>query len=413
MNFFQKPFKTGILITLCLLNACAKNKDEQADPRGIEDRPPHPVIVGSLESNVQELANEEFFAKSKCGERFKDPILAIAREIDRRQPEILKISQRPTKETENRYHNIKIGHLTVRELKNPMAPKEGWQSVKGGWAEIIQLYDIIKSSPTNDYWVQLDSHFRGHLVDEQDFYIYGKNSYLDKDSPSLVEELLKIVETCNQDPNCETPRLDRLKEFINSQPYYSHFVGRINSATERSAKRALIARFEKRLIADHSIFAFRKNETVLRNNREEFLLPLDGSVFQGIEPLVENIITEIWKEPALNAGELTPKGALKIQWTSGLPNAFRFQLSPEQGRAYVDRGEKIIQIFANPRKTTFAHEIGHVLGLPDNYFTVLNYEACEYTQWYREDDVMSNHERVRFALPEHWEKFRKHYPIGN
>jgi hypothetical protein len=409
MNSLFRPVLALGLVGFVLLNSCAKN-EEEADPRGIENRPDHGQITGSLENNALELTSDEYFIESKCGQKSKDTILTIARELDRRQPEILAISQKPVDESSSRFRNVKLGHFNIRELKSPKLPEKGWLSEKTSWQELKNLYESIQQTPTNSNWATLDSWFRSIIWDDQSFYLYGKNSFLDKDSPPMVAQLLQLVSACQLNADCETLELGNLEPFVKAQPYYHYFHLKLANAEDKEAKRAVIARFERRLKADNRSTGFTPNELVVRNSQEEFLLPLDGKVFAGIESLIEKIIADIWQEPNGNAIAGSPAGKLKILWTESEPKAFRFVLSPEQGRAFVSYDEKIIQIFANPRKTTFAHEIGHVLGLKDNYFTVWNEETCEYTSWYREDDVMSDHE-VGLTLPEHWEQLRQHYSL--
>jgi hypothetical protein len=55
-----------------------------------------------------------------------------------------------------------------------------------------------------------------------------------------------------------------------------------------------------------------------------------------------------------------------------------------------------------------AHEIGHVLGFRDNYFTVWRNDICGYEYQSREDDLMSNSDKG-LVLPEHWEELARHY----
>ena len=102
-----------------------------------------------------------------------------------------------------------------------------------------------------------------------------------------------------------------------------------------------------------------------------------------------------------------------MEWSNEtLSSLFRFILEPEAGgRAYVSRIDSLVHLFPRGTSDTFQHEMGHVLGFKDNYYTVWAPGACSYREEGNEADIMSNGGTGR-VLDTHWEQLDRQYPVA-
>ncbi len=102
--------------------------------------------------------------------------------------------------------------------------------------------------------------------------------------------------------------------------------------------------------------------------------------------------------------------ALSVRWTedaiaaTGLEGfaPYGIFLAGPGERSYVSDGDRSVNLAFPLRDSTLAHEVGHVLGLADNYHTTWDEKRCRYVVESRPSDLMSS-SKTGVALREHWE----------
>jgi hypothetical protein len=102
---------------------------------------------------------------------------------------------------------------------------------------------------------------------------------------------------------------------------------------------------------------------------------------------------------------------IRLNWAVG-PEAYRVKAHFQSGRSYVNHREKILVIANFSWVRTVAHELGHILGFDDHYYSVWNARNCYYTQESRLSDLMSNSEQGEVTA-RHWALLDKAYPFEN
>jgi hypothetical protein len=152
-------------------------------------------------------------------------------------------------------------------------------------------------------------------------------------------------------------------------------------------------------------YQFRRNEHMFRRDGDSYVLPLNAGVFTGLTAEIQAYIEGAWSS-ALGKN-------VKVEWRDlgSNPPLFRFLYRSTIGeRAYVSPSDRTINLFPNSSNSTVAHEIGHVIGFRDTYYTVWDEKNCRYMNQYREDDIMSQHQ-TGLVLSDHWQKLEAEYPL--
>lgn len=270
---------------------------------------------------------------------------------------------------------------------------------------MIAEYQKIKGTSTDLNWRWLNASARGVLLDDLGRVVDGWNYGLGKDSAPSLQALRDALVKCEADADCADPDFTSVATFLGEQPYYDVYVNTIKARTDKTEKREWVDRFLKRVNAELKSYEFVRNDLMLRQDGDHYVLPLAAGAFYGFTDQIQGYIEAAW---ASAAGK-----KVKVEWRNpeSSPLLFRFLYRDAVGeRAYVMRNERTINLFPSSYNTTVAHEIGHVIGFKDNYFTVWDEKNCRYENQSREDDIMST-SRSGSVLPEHWEKLEQEYPL--
>lgn len=383
---------------LVLLSSCAKDKEPNDE---IIERPVHRVLEGSIEDNVLKVQNDPW--AGECEKSIRDIQIEMARELDRRQAEIAAISPPPSGGVEVK--KIQLGSMTLLNGAKSPITVTGWTSYYSSWNEIIADYQKIKETPTDLNWRWLNSAVRGVLLDDVGRVVDGWNYGIGKDSAPALRSLRDVLVKCEADANCGDPDFTSVATFLSEQPYYKVYLNAIKVRTDKTEKREWVSRFIKRVNVELKSYEFVRNDLMLRQDSDHYVLPLGAGAFYGFTEEIQAFIETAW------ASATGIK--VKVEWRNpeSSPLLFRFLYRDAVGeRAYVMRNERTINLFPSSYNTTVAHEIGHVIGFKDNYFTVWDEKNCRYENQSREDDIMSS-SRSGNVLPEHWEKLQQEYPV--
>jgi hypothetical protein len=356
------------------------------------------VLEGSLESNVEKNLKSEL--ASECDRTWGSKALEIARALDSRQSEISKMleSQPPS----NFYRRVPLPPTYAREWIGKIETKPGWQEDAENWEDIYNAYLTIKDHPTDLFWGYLNTNARSIISDDHDRLEGYSNVYFDKDAIPRMEKIVQEIGSCIEAVDCATFTLSPDEEaFVKVIASYSSYWQQIQQQADPSKKRESAKAFTEQMKSDLTTLGFRVNKSVSMKNGE-LILPLDPGPFSVSTELLSKTIESIWNSESLK---------LKIQWTSSntTPDIFRILLGDTPGeRAFVQRYDKTVHLFPNVRLKSIAHEIGHVLGFKDHYYTVWHPEKCGYITQSNAEDLMSDSD-TGVVTPEEWSELKTRY----
>lgn len=162
-----------------------------------------------------------------------------------------------------------------------------------------------------------------------------------------------------------------------------------------------ILRGRKYLSPENTEHMFRPNRSVSRVGKD-FVVRLDPGEFKGAEKKLEKIFGQAWASQGRR---------VKIRWVENDPDAYRMKAHFRSSRSFVSHQEKAMVIANFAWTLTLAHELGHILGFADHYYTVWHDRNCYYTQESRLSDLMSDSKEGRITA-EHWAILDAAYPSG-
>lgn len=398
---YSAPMKSQLLVLslsglIATLSACGKH-----------DEPSH-FEVGQREYKEALLPLIEKFEKAEhlgpCDRKLLPKMKEMAIALDARKEQIDAYAQ--SLPLSDKYRRVKVGPLVVRELKVPPVPREGWQSDRYGWNEYIRNYEEALKQGDNSDWAFLNRVIRGIIVNDEDRIVYGMAYNLDHDFPGELRRIRGIVQTCAQRPDCKTVEMTSAEfAWLRARTDYPDTVDQahdpvLNPATYSQRLRALLN------IIDYELSAYdvtaRRNQAVTRKG-DILTLPLYVTEpFANVTKELAGYIEPLWTSDRLK---------LKIDWKFELSDlVFKVLLGEGQGaRSMVSRRRKEIVFYSDLRERTFPHEIGHVLGFPDRYFSIWHEESCEYEDQTNEQDLMSD-SSLGSVTAESWEELLQAYP---
>jgi hypothetical protein len=392
MNEFRGPSKQMSFTLLALLlwaTGCGNQAHDTISS--------HHAITGSLESKLSKILENQW--AEACDRVWGDKALEVARALDTRENEIKKVLESiPTSED---YRQVPLPPTYAREAIVKFKSTPGWNEYSESWSNIYQEYLKIKDQPTQYKWVNLNTSVRSILADDTN-RIGGTNVYLDRISAPLLEKALREIQQCTEKPSCIAAALSPDSEaFVKRIPYYDFYWQKIGKNTDAAHDRANLEKLASDMKADLEGIGFVINPNVSLKN-DTLALSLDPGPFSPSQDFLAKTIETIWSSKNLK---------LKIQWASAQssPQIFKLLLGDTPGeRSNISREEKTVQLFPNVRLKSIAHEIGHVLGFRDHYYTVWHPEKCSYVVQNNDEDLMSNPETGR-VTPEEWNELKIHY----
>lgn len=397
-----------VLFVLVVTSACSSKTrlrgEPPAPPEGSLAEVVHDKVVeGPLLALVKKIqANPNF--DEGCDIEAKDMQLEMAQALDSKSAEIEKYAKELPQKESSYYKKVAMGKILVMEVANPRTPKKGWNLDEEGasWADSYSHYQQIKDQPVNKFWLRLNSDVRSLVTNDRSRILQGANLFLNYASLKFLEPLKTAINECVVESSCTRPVLSpELTSFVGSVPYYRFYLRKLDSEDESLDKRALVKRFHNRVSYDVMDNGFKLNSSIKRTSANEISLPLFTSDFEDSREQLQKYIEDVWKNENI---------FIKINWVeSAIEGVFKLLLGNGFGqRSYVVPSAKIVSLFSGVRSKSIAHEIGHVIGFSDHYYTLWNYETCEYKNEYNEEDLMSVSD-TGTVLPDEWEQINNSY----
>jgi hypothetical protein len=175
-------------------------------------------------------------------------------------------------------------------------------------------------------------------------------------------------------------------------------------------RRALIVKFDQQLENDSVFHLNEINRTVMQtqdaNGNHILELPLDGSAFSDTDrTTLKGFIEDVWK---------TGTNQVEVSWKNSSDDSdlFKIFFSPNLSSVtFTQFQQRQVHLFDYNNNRTVAHEMGHVMGLDDHYYTLWNPDTCEYTTQINNDDLMSNQISGQVTTDE-WSQLFDKYPAS-
>jgi hypothetical protein len=335
---------------------------------------------------------------SECDFRFKDRVLEVAKFLDEKSEEINSKSAALGwyDDSGKELPSIQIGKYKFYESQ--YTPTSfNWETEEYGWQDIFERIDSGKAGLP-----EINRRFRGLLASEIDRVQYGLFSGISRGALEPYIQLFKRISDCYLEESCSDPKLTaEQKEFLGQGQYYLRLLSEIE--TQSDNKHALHELYEH-MQADVSFNTFHINENMKQTSPGTFELKMLAGDFSGGEK-------NFWSFMKYWIGSSGEKISLKIV-PSGA-DLYKFIVEPIYGgRAETSWKKHFLKLYPNKLTRTIAHELGHVFGFPDEYYTTYNYKTCKYKDEYNNGDIMSD-SNSGIVMPEHWKTLKEKYPLAN
>jgi len=393
------PIILLILVSAFLVSACQPQlqipKHQGQEP---PERPLAPVS-GSIVDNLNAIYSDEAGVED-CDLKEKDIRYELAKAIEARQDEIAKFA---SKQKTDVYERRKIGPTYFRFRIKQEEIKDEWiNDVYGTWREFYDDYLKIKDTPTDGSWVQLSSSVKSLLaIDEWRIKLH-EDLIFDKDSGPLLKKAFNTTKTCLNNQSCEDFSFDEeFTQLLSKGRYLGKFYASYKTAVGRTARWKALD-----VLADELEYYKKQYEFIMEPTislkEGELILPLSANDYAGVEEKMAQLIEPVWRSPDI---------ALKIVWADHLEagRAYKLIAEPNWGElSRMSREKRIVRLFQDTRANAVAHEIGHVLGFQDRYYTFWKKGECRYLDQYNSADIMSD-SALGKPLSEYWQTLKENY----
>jgi hypothetical protein len=397
----MRPFPLLIAAAL-LATACAKYKGAPAPaPAAPAAERRNAIANASLSVNAKKLLDGKF--RSACDDRVEAGRQAVIAALDARAAEIS--AYQSAHPSSSLYRVVPFGPTYARERFSLPAVKEGWQRDSLSWDDIAKEFADAKAKPIGPEWVQLNSDVRGTLTDDVDRIANGANMQIDENSEGPLRRLYAELSACDADSSCTDPHfspeslafiptMKRLKE------QYDWWNAEFQAKSGAPAIRTALHRFLDWEKYDVAYFDYNRNAKVRATSPGHYVLPVDPGPFADAAEQLRHYVESLWHDDTHSVTlELAPA-----------PDVYRVVLEDDPGgRSFVLWGKKEVHLDPYVRARSIAHEFGHVLGFPDHYYDVFDYDTCGYSSHYLENDLMSD-SGIGSVLPAHWSELERQYP---
>lgn len=358
--------------------------------------PVRPTYEGDLVKLSREVYEpEDSWYLYDCDVKQKQMVLEISAALEKNKENIIALKkQQLAKNSEAKIITLN-GFDFIDWPSNEFPDK--WEEERYSWTEIYDIYLKIKDDPNNSNWIYVNSAARSLIFEDQYRIEYSYHPSFSLKYKENILRAYKVAEKCFKDESCTSIVLESSDEtWLRQGKYHNYIFENMNSSESFERRRKRLVFLYKDMAYGASRYEVSLNDSI-KVEGDTLRVPLDLEILGDDAKVVLDLLEKTWAVHGLN---------LKI---NNSKDGFKVYISDTPGeRAFVNFTKHFMQLYTPGSFLTVEHEFGHVLGLPDSYYTSFDQRTCEYVDEYNSGDMMSAKGKV---LPSHIEQIKKTYGL--
>ncbi len=270
--------------------------------------------------------------------------------------------------------------------------------IRDSWAKLHTFFSRNRNSKSAKLWQKIYRRATTLYFEDSKRIRGQSHPLLYKDNRETLEKALREVQTCLDLDSCHIYDFSRrsiyfFKEGPRHRALWNDYYN--NIGTDRS--KVALSDLESLLLKDLNHYVFQKNDSVeLKNQRELHIkLNLQGLGEDDIEQL--NRALDEWSY-----------GEHHISFSHAESGAKIIDNKIQGGRSFYNRSQNTIVLRQGWNHKTLAHELGHLIGFPDKYYSSFNNIECFYQFEFNTSDIMASSQSGNVGF-KHWSKVLENY----
>ncbi len=358
-----------------------------------------PQYLGDLDEKAQALYGkkyETFFYA--CDFQLREKILELAAAVEANRGNIVKLNAERLAQKSD-VKKVHINGFDFLDLGPKKIQSDAWEKESISWQAVYDDYLKVKSNFSDPAWISINRDTRSLIVDDSGRIEGGEHPDVRRENEKVILSTFAEIDRCFTDKLCTSLKLSAEEKvwLVQGLPQ-AKALDFLTSEISYESKRNAINFLRRSIGWGAERFGFLLNSSITVVD-SILTVPLDLSVFESQDSIFIQAVEKEWNTAGLNLKIINSKTGFKVNIDS----------SPGE-RAFVSYRDKKMQLYSPTKLTTVFHEFGHVLGLPDTYYTSFNQTSCEYVFDFNNGDIMSGSSSGS-VLPTHTQKLKDAYKI--
>ncbi len=336
----------------------------------------------NLESRIREIYSMKSSSGDTCYLSQKSKLLQLARDLDRFA----------------RKSQSSVSHSHIYSVNSSeIATSDRWVTIEDSWEKVLKTYNRIRGKKSTSSWQKLLNRFNTLVLEDTKRLKYRVHPLLSRDMEDRVRAAKEEVKLCQIHYSCyEYDFSQETISYLKASPMHHKAWTGFFEAKSRETQVAALDELLKLLNNDLKRYEFTAHPNIQFSDKT-LQLPIntDGLSQELIELLQS--ASDLWSEGSYNIELIDDDMGFKIHDHRGSP-----------GRSYVNLSDRSIHLYGTPSVKTLAHELGHVIGFDDHYYTSFDEVTCRYQFELNSSDLMSSVKSGQIQS-KHWTKIKEKY----